>query len=77
MYTEFHAGVESDGQNNPNMYKHNKNDAEMTKMEFDPMNLNLFPWRFQTPQYQNQKIVKHGGKSFFRGDYRLCNWCIT
>ena len=73
IYTEFHAGVDSDGQNPSKIYQKSQNHAEITKFRFDPMNLNIFSRRFQKSQSQYEKLAPNVEKSmiskclFFRG----------
>ena len=74
IYTEFHAGVDSDGQNPSKIYQKSRNHAEITKFRFDPMNLNIFSRRFQKSQCQYEKLAPNVEKSmiskchlFFRG----------
>ena len=63
IYTEFHAGVDSDGQNQFKIHQKSQNHAEITKFRFDRMNLNIFSRRFQKSQSQYEKLAPNVEKS--------------
>ena len=63
IYTEFHAGVDSDGQNPSKIYQKSQNHAEITKFRYYPTNLNIFSRRFQKSQSQHEKLAPHVEKS--------------
>ena len=63
IYTEFHAGVDSDGQNPSKIYQKSQNHTEITKFRFDPMDLNIFSRRFQKSQSQYEKLAPNVEKS--------------
>ena len=56
-YTEFHAAVDSDGQDPSKIYQKSQNHTEIMKFRFDPMNLNIFSRRFQKSQSQYEKLA--------------------
>ena len=63
IYTEFHAGVDSDGQNQLKIRQKSRNDSEITKFRFDHMNLNIFSRGFQKSQSQYEQLAPNVEKS--------------